>query len=848
MDTRSKKFKYSLFFKAVCFILTVLMFVNAVVCAINFVIGVEVVGYKNIVNNNTASYYDSAAFGSNFRQDLSYLNVLSQINNTKDRELIKTKKDEILTTIENHYLLTRGQIIRAELEYAVSKWDEYYYVYEGDAEDFTTPDGESITFEYHSEKPANIQVAEKILKEVENPIDYNEYDDLIRESALIDNMYSKTQYLSFGENITFEAKVNDIPYDVDISDVRKEIASQINKCLDNYANGNYTVKGNLWTLDNADSLKYYVEDFDGTVTSNIEAIPDNLQNYEHYVLINGKNIKSKGFENINFDNIEDLSSANKICVYFEDDFGKIIDKNLMIRNLLGMDSVDNYTASYYIYNQFVSKDAVQYIAAFAILLVLSILFFIILVSVCGHKNGIEKIKLCFIDKIPVDIQLVITAIISVILPICFIDSFIYKQPRYSDCFVFCLLGGLWAAIVSIFVTSLICSCARLCKSGKKPWECLALIILLKLLFKAFIRIFKLITKGFKAVFKFFKKVGSIFKNEFAYKPTHFKIQVIIYFILYLLVNFLLVILTLIDDNSVIFTLPVFAVFNSAIGYFIVKYVNNLDRIIVASSNHVNVQFRDRNVPVSLKILAENLEDSNTELSKAVAEAVKNEHMKTALITNVSHDLKTPLTSLINYSSLLKECEIDNENANEYINVINTQSEKLKRLIEDLIEASKVSTGNVQLNKMSLSLYELAVQAVVEYTPELEKNGNEVKISENDVKPVVYADSTKTYRIISNLLSNVKKYSAPDTRVYVSVYEDNKFGYLEVKNISKEELNISPDELTERFVRGDSSRTNEGNGLGLSIAKDLCNLQNGELQIKIDGDLFKVTVKLPKNKK
>ena len=257
-------------------------------------------------------------------------------------------------------------------------------------------------------------------------------------------------------------------------------------------------------------------------------------------------------------------------------------------------------------------------------------------------------------------------------------------------------------------------------------------------------------------------------------------------------------------------------------------------------------FKRSDIPKSLKILANNLTVKNEALDKAVAEAIKKEHMKTQLITNVSHDLKTPLTSLISYSDLLSKCDIEDEDAKKYVDVINQQSEKLKRLIEDLIEASKVSTGNVTLNKVKLNLSELAVQAIVEFTPDFEKNCNEVKFSEQETPPVVFADGTKTYRIISNLLSNAKKYSAPHTRIYASVYKEGNYGCFEIKNISKEPLNISASELTERFVRGDESRTNEGNGLGLSIAKDLCGLQNGVLDIIIDGDLFKVIVKLPVN--
>ena len=208
-------------------------------------------------------------------------------------------------------------------------------------------------------------------------------------------------------------------------------------------------------------------------------------------------------------------------------------------------------------------------------------------------------------------------------------------------------------------------------------------------------------------------------------------------------------------------------------------------------------------------------------------------------------MKTPLTSVINYIDLLQKCDIENADAKKYMAVIAEKSNKLKRLIEDLIEASKVSSGNVTINKTMLNLNELAAQAVVEETADIEKNNLQVIFEESADKHIVYADGTKIYRVFENLLSNARKYSAPGSRVYARVYSDSDFGYFEIKNISREQLNISAEELTERFVRGDQSRSQDGNGLGLSIAKELCRLNNGELIISIDGDLFKATVKIPK---
>ncbi len=232
---------------------------------------------------------------------------------------------------------------------------------------------------------------------------------------------------------------------------------------------------------------------------------------------------------------------------------------------------------------------------------------------------------------------------------------------------------------------------------------------------------------------------------------------------------------------------------------------------------------------------------------AVDEAVKGERMKTELITNVSHDLKTPLTSIVNYVDLLKRCELQDQTANSYIEILEEKAERLKRLIEDLVEASKISSGNVSLELTKVNLNELAIQLVGENEQELKELEIEMRVTTPSDAPIVKADSQKSYRAIENLFSNVKKYAMPKTRVYVDVFEDEKFGVISIKNISKNELDVSVDQLTQRFVRGDEARATEGNGLGLSIADNLIDLQNGEFKIEIDGDLFKATVKLPLDK-
>ena len=224
--------------------------------------------------------------------------------------------------------------------------------------------------------------------------------------------------------------------------------------------------------------------------------------------------------------------------------------------------------------------------------------------------------------------------------------------------------------------------------------------------------------------------------------------------------------------------------------------------------------------------------------------MKSERFKTELITNVSHDIKTPLTSIINYVDLLEKEEINNETAKEYIGVLSRQSARLKKLIEDLIEASKASTGNVSVNLSQFELGILLTQALGEYEERFAQNNLQVVLNKTDETLLVMADNRHMWRVFDNILNNIAKYAQPNTRVYIDANRKNNIAEISFRNISKDALNISGDELMERFVRGDSSRNTEGSGLGLSIAKSLTEVQKGKLDIQIDGDLFKVRLAFP----
>ncbi len=244
-------------------------------------------------------------------------------------------------------------------------------------------------------------------------------------------------------------------------------------------------------------------------------------------------------------------------------------------------------------------------------------------------------------------------------------------------------------------------------------------------------------------------------------------------------------------------------------------------------------------------LTESINGIGDGISKAVALSLKNERMKTELITNVSHDLKTPLTSIINYVDLLKTDGLDSEKASEYLEILDRKSQRLKNLTEDLVEASKLNSGVIELNIENIDIVQLVNQSLAEYSERFEQSGLHVIKNITRDTIIVRADGRKTWRALDNLYSNVCKYAMPGTRVYIDIIDEEYGAVVSIKNISAGALNFSADELMERFVRGDVSRTTEGSGLGLSIARSILERQNGELKITLDGDLFKVEMKLKK---
>lgn len=290
---------------------------------------------------------------------------------------------------------------------------------------------------------------------------------------------------------------------------------------------------------------------------------------------------------------------------------------------------------------------------------------------------------------------------------------------------------------------------------------------------------------------------------------------------------------------------------SAFLYFVLrKYLSDLQKkyqILLKATNEMAQGNLNVTIPENLGIFEPfkpELLKIQTGFKGAVEEEVKSQKMKAELITNVSHDLKTPLTAIITYVNLLKEENLTREQQKEYLNVLEQKSLRLKVLIEDLFEVSKANSENIVLNRTDVDILNLVKQAAFEYSDKFSDAKLDIRLNLSEEKILLFLDSQKTFRIYDNLFGNIAKYAMPGTRVYVMASLSEGRLVITIKNISAREITIQSSDLTERFVRGDASRNTEGSGLGLAIAKSFTILQGGELTVDVDGDLFKVTTSWP----
>jgi signal transduction histidine kinase len=285
-------------------------------------------------------------------------------------------------------------------------------------------------------------------------------------------------------------------------------------------------------------------------------------------------------------------------------------------------------------------------------------------------------------------------------------------------------------------------------------------------------------------------------------------------------------------------LPLFIIIVKRIGYFnqIIRNTNAL------AKGHFEPDLKIIGKSIFAK-LAEDINTMKHGVKTSKKEQAKSEKLKTELITNVSHDLRTPLTSIITYSELLKNPELHEDERNSYIEIIDRKSKRLKVLIDDLFEASKMASGNIELSKAKVDIIQLLQQALAEYNETIQSSHIQFRVAKPEKSVYAFVDGQKLWRVFDNLIGNILKYSLENTRAYINVKEENGQTIITFKNVSKYELSDDVDELFERFKRGDESRHTDGSGLGLAIAKSIIDLHDGSLDIDVDGDLFKVTIML-----
>lgn len=325
------------------------------------------------------------------------------------------------------------------------------------------------------------------------------------------------------------------------------------------------------------------------------------------------------------------------------------------------------------------------------------------------------------------------------------------------------------------------------------------------------------------------------------RNANMTVKLILIFIAFGILNIIRFSLSISEPIGIFILIAIWVYAFAKMHQWLVRYIEIKNAINEIYMGNTEVHLDEKRYKGSLNSMAIQVNDIAGGLSNAIQEKLKSERLKTELITNVSHDIKTPLTSIINYVDLLKKEKMPNEQAEEYLNILDNKSQRLKRLTEDLVEASKASSGNIKLNIEKLNVNELLKQVSGEFEDKFKSRNLEEVMSLPEKNVYINADSRYMYRILENMYSNISKYAMDNTRVYIDVIPNNNRITIQMKNISKEKLNISTEELMQRFVRGDSARNTEGSGLGLSIATSLTTLQGGTFNIYLDGDLYKVII-------
>ena len=514
--------------------------------------------------------------------------------------------------------------------------------------------------------------------------------------------------------------------------------------------------------------------------------------------------------------IPDLNLSSKDFVITEDDShsgsrgdsvtaaDNVIIEGYILREPADGDNSDTFVCLYWA--ELIYNCRYQLIVIAAVSFILCLVLFIFLLCAAGHRAGSEGIVPSFVDKIPFDLfTLLMIVAISCLWAI--------LAEMYYDSILLIMLACLVILVAALLILLYIMSFAVRVKLGGVIKGCI--------IYKVLAWVWRLIRSVCHAIAELVRGMPLVPKTCVA-------VAVIL-------------LLEFISMSSGVVWLITNALLAAALIYTAICAKKLLtaghklaagDESCVVDTSKLYGPFREH---------GEDLNTIRDGVSLAVEARMRSEHFRTELITNVSHDIKTPLTSIINYVDLLGKEKPENEKMREYIDVLQRQSARLKKLIDDLLEASKASTGNLTVNAEPCDVGVLLDQTLGEYGEKLSAAGLEPVLTKPEKPVIIMADGRHMWRIFDNLLNNICKYSQRGTRVYLEVCERDGKAVVTFRNISSRQLNISSDELMERFVRGDSSRNTEGSGLGLNIAQSLAQLQKGTMELTVDGDLFKVTL-------
>lgn len=459
------------------------------------------------------------------------------------------------------------------------------------------------------------------------------------------------------------------------------------------------------------------------------------------------------------------------------------------------------------------------IAAAAVSFVGMVLVGIFLLCAAGHKAGVEGIYLNWADHIPFDLYMALL-VLAAVLPLAILSVMSGWLGEYVLLELAALvLLGLWGALLLL---ALVLSFATRAKAGAWWRNTLVFRFLHGLwnLWRRFVRGVRYVAASLPLIWK-----------------------TVLAVVLVGLFSFLMLIPSS-GDRRVLMWLLLMAVCVPVVLLIAIGLRRLQKGSEALAEGDLNHPIETTHLHGDLLEAAETLNRIGDGMTKAVNERMKSERMKTELITNVSHDIKTPLTSIVNYVDLLKKEQPEGERVQQYLEVLDRQSARLKKLIEDLVEASKASSGALSVHLEPCEAGILLTQVAGEYEEKAAAQQLELRVSQPEEPVMIAADGRHLSRVLENLMNNICKYSQPATRVYLSLERQGGDAVITLRNISRVPLNLSGDELTERFVRGDSSRNTEGSGLGLSIARSLTELQNGRMELTVDGDLFKVTLRFP----